>query len=368
MPWSNNSGWQGGGRGPWSQGPRGGGGQPPDLEDLVRRGQDRLRRILPPEWGGKRGYALAAIALILVWLGSGFYRVQPDEQGVVLRFGAWVNTTRPGLNYHLPYPIETVLTPRVTRVNRTSVGFRHGADGSVRDVPRESLMLTGNQDIVDINFTVFWVIKNAGNYLFNVQDPKATVKAVAESAMRETIGENPLQWILTEGRSVIEQRTRQSMQKILDSYHAGIEITQVNLLKADPPNQVIAAFRDVQAAKTDRDRERNEAEAYRNDVVPRAHGDADRVLQQAEAYKQKVVAEAQGEAARFLALDAQYRAAKSITEKRLYLETMEKVLGSVNKVIIDQKGGPGVVPYLPLPTLAAPSDKTSPPAAGKAGR
>lgn len=367
MPWSNNSGWQGGGRGPWSQGPRGG-GQPPNLQDLVRRGQDRLRGMLPPGWNGRRAYVLAAIALVLIWLASGFYRVQPDEQGVVLRFGAWVNTTRPGLNYHLPYPIETVLTPAVTRVNRTAVGFRYAVDGSTRDRPRESLMLTGNQDIVDINFTVFWVIKDAGNYLFNVQDPKATVKAVAESVMREVIGENPLQWILTQGRSVIEQRTQQAMQKILDNYHTGIEVTQVNLLKADPPSQVIAAFRDVQAAKTDRDRERNEAEAYSNDVVPRAHGQANRVVQEAEAYKQKVVAEAQGEAARFLALDAQYRVAKSITEKRLYLETMERVLGSVNKVIIDQKGGPGVVPYLPLPQINPSGGKQSASTAGRSNR
>ncbi len=367
MPWSNNSGWQGGGRGPWSQGPRGG-GQPPDLQDLVQRGQDRLRRMLPPGWNNRRAYILGVIALVLIWLASGFYRVQPDEQGVVLRFGAWVSTTRPGLNYHLPYPIETVLTPAVTRVNRTSVGFRYAADGSARDLPRESLMLTGNQDIVDINFTVFWVIKDAGNYLFNVQDPKATVKAVAESVMREVIGENPLQWILTQGRSVIEQRTQQAMQQILDSYHAGIEVTQVNLLKADPPSQVIAAFRDVQAAKTDRDRERNEAEAYSNDVVPRAHGEANRVIQQAEAYKQKAVAEAQGEAARFLALDAQYRAAKSITEKRLYIETMEQVLGGANKVILDQKAGPGVVPYLPLPQINPSGGKPSASAAGKGPR
>ncbi|WP_119420131.1 FtsH protease activity modulator HflK [Desertibaculum subflavum] len=356
MSWNNQGGggWQSGGRGPWGQGPRGSGPQPPDLEELIRKGQDRLRNLLPG--GGFGGPVLwsvvgAGILVLLVFLCA--YRVQPDEQGVVLRFGQWVRTTQPGLNFKWPAPIETVLTPKVTRVNRIDVGFRGGDElrsGLLRDVPEESLMLTGDENIVDIDFSVFWQIKDAGLFLFNIQNPEATVKAVAESAMREVIGKNQIQRILTEGRQPIEIGSQQLIQHVLDEYKAGVAVSRVNLQKVDPPNAVIDAFRDVQAAKADRERAQNEAEAYRNDIIPRARGEAERILQAAEAYKQEVVATAQGEAARFLAVYNQYKLAKDVTTKRLYLETMEEVLRGSNKIILDNKEG-GVLPYLPLNEL-----------------
>ena len=284
------------------------------------------------------------------------YRVLPDEQGVVLRFGKFVKTTQPGLNYHFPYPIETALTPKVTKVNRMDIGFRSGADtgfssGGVADVPEESLMLTGDENIVNIDFSVFWVIKDAGNFLFKIQDPPATVKAAAETAMREVIAKSKLQSILTEGRSKIEIETQEIAQSLLDEYESGIQITQVQTQKADPPDEVIDAFRDVQAARADMERSKNEAEAYANDVIPRARGEAAQILQQAEAYKKQVVAAAEGEASRFLAIYTEYAKAKVVTKERMYLETMEKVLADIDKVIIDKNAGSGVIPYLPLPEL-----------------
>ena len=359
MPWSNQGGggWQGGGnRGPWGQGPRGGGGgQPPNLEELLRRGQDRFRGMLPggADWGG-RGVLAGIAVLVVLWLASGFYRVEPDEQGVVLRFGKFTTTTQPGLNYHLPYPIETVLTPRVTTVNRVDVGFVAQAPGrslASRDINEESLMLTGDENIVDIDFTVFWVVKDPTQFLFATQNPEATVKAVAESAMREIVGKTPIQSALTEGRAAIEQATQKLMQEVLDSYGTGVLIRQVQMQKVDPPAAVIDAFRDVQAARADLERSRNEAEAYANDIIPRARGEAEQMIQQSEAYKQEVVARSQGEAARFTSVYGEYARAKDVTSERLYLETMEQVLKDMNKVVVDDKAGNGVVPYMPLPEL-----------------
>jgi membrane protease subunit HflK len=264
MPWNNQGGgWQGGGggQGPWGGRPGGGGQQPPDLEELLRRSQEKVRKIFPGGGGGGFGFggnrkALVLIPLILVviWLASGFYRVQPDEQGVVLRFGAWVNTTQPGLNWHIPSPIESVFTPKVTRVNRVELGFRSTAEvgrtgSAARDVPNESLMLTGDENIVDINFVLLWLIKDAGQFLFNIRDPESTVKAVAESVMREIIGKTPIAEATTEARGAIEVGAREQIQAILDSYGAGILVTQVQLQKVDPPSEVIDAFRDGQATK-----------------------------------------------------------------------------------------------------------------------
>jgi membrane protease subunit HflK len=281
--------------------------------------------------------------------------VLPDEQGVVLRFGKFVSTTQPGLNYHIPYPIETVLTPKVTKVNRIDVGFRSASDSGrtsgIDDVSEESLMLTGDENIVNIDFSVFWVIKDAGKFLFKIQSPVETVKAAAETAMREVIAKSKLQSILTEGRSKIEIETQEIAQSLLDEYESGIQITQVQTQKADPPDEVIDAFRDVQAARADMERSKNEAEAYQNDVIPRARGEAAKILQEAEAYQKQVVAAAEGEASRFLAIYNEYVKAKRVTQERMYLETMEKVLADINKVIIDRKAG-GVVPYLPLPELS----------------
>jgi membrane protease subunit HflK len=368
MPWSNQGGggWQGGGgggggRGPWGQGPRGGGGgqRPPDLEELLRRGQDRFKGMFPGgSGGGMSGRAIgliAAFVLVGLWLYASAYRVNADEQGVVLRFGAYAYTTQPGLRF-APWPVETVIKPQVTRVNREEIGFRSGGDasrqGGVRDIADESLMVTGDQNIVDIDFAVLWVIRDAGEFLFNVENPAMTIKLAAESAMREVIGKNNIQRILTEGRGPIEQSTRDLLQRMLDSYGAGVSIQQVSLQKVDPPSQVIEAFRDVQAAQADRERAQNEAEAYRNDIIPRARGEAQRLAQQAEAYKQEVTANAQGEAARFVSVYNEYRQARDVTARRMYLETMEQVLRGTNKVIVDkQEGGGGVVPYLPLQEL-----------------
>jgi len=329
---------------------------PPNIDEVVEKIQKLIKKLMP---GGKssggKPIIFGLILLISLWAFSGLYRVLPDEQGVVLRFGKFVSTTQPGLNYHIPYPIETVLTPKVTKVNRIDVGFRSASDSGrtsgIDDVSEESLMLTGDENIVNIDFSVFWVIKDAGKFLFKIQSPVETVKAAAETAMREVIAKSRLQSILTEGRSKIEIETQEIAQSLLDEYESGIQITQVQTQKADPPDEVIDAFRDVQAARADMERSKNEAEAYANDVIPRARGDAAKILQEAEAYKKQVVAAAEGEASRFVAIYNEYAKAKRVTQERMYLETMEKVLADIDKVIIDRKAG-GVVPYLPLPELS----------------
>ncbi len=368
MPWNNQSGgsggsgggngggWKSGGRGPWGGGGQGGQGPtPPDLEEIIKRGQDRLKGVLPGGSIGGKGIIILAAILVLVWLGSGFYRVRTDEQGVVLRFGEFVKTTAPGLNYHLPYPIETALTPSVTNVNRIDVGIRRSetrGSSAGRDVPEESLMLTGDENIVDVDFTVFWVIKDAGDFLFNIQNPEGTVKAVAESAMREVVGHSDIQPILTQARQITETQVQELMQTTLDSYGAGIQITQLSLQKVDPPSQVVDSFRDVQAAKADQERARNEAQAYANQVVPEARGAAARVVQEAEAYRERSVAEARGQADRFIKIYDEYAKAPEVTRQRMFLETMERVFGGMDKIIIDDSaGGQGVVPYLPLNEL-----------------
>lgn len=366
MPWSN----QGGGGGPWGQPPGGGGqgpwGRPsggggpntPDLEDLLRRGQDRMKRMMPGGFGSGKGVFLIIGLLVAVWLASGFYRIEPDEQGVVLRFGEWVRTEQPGLRYHLPFPIEQAYRPKVTKVQRIDIGYRsNDIDGrrSVgnRDVPDESLMLTGDENIIDIDFTVFWVIKDAGNYLFKIRNPEATVKKAAESAMREVIGKTDLQPALTEKRQEIEMKTRTLLQDLLNAYQSGIEITQVQMQDSSPPEQVVDAFNDVQRARADRERLANEAEAYRNDIIPRARGEAERMIQEAEAYKEETVNLANGDANRFKSVYEAYSISRDVASWRMYLETMEEVLGNARKIVIDPSsaGSQGVVPYLPLNEL-----------------
>ena len=353
---------KGRGGSPWGTPPGGGNGSgrgpvPPNIDEIIRNIQEKIKRCLPSgSTGGNKPLLFGLIIVAIIWALSGLYRVLPDEQGIVLRFGKFVSTTQPGLNYHFPYPIETVLTPKVTKVNRIDIGFRSGSDtgfssAGVADVPEESLMLTGDENIVNIDFSVFWVIKDAGKFLFKIQDPAATVKATAETAMREVIAKSKLQSILTEGRSQIEIETQEIAQSLLDEYESGIEITKVQTQKADPPDQVIDAFRDVQAARADMERAKNEAQAYQNDVIPRARGEAAKILQQAEAYKKQVVAKAEGEASRFLAIYKEYSNAKRVTKERMYLETMEKVLAAVDKVIIDKNASTGVVPYLALPEI-----------------
>ncbi len=346
---------------PWGSPPGGKNGsgrsgpRPPNIDEVIEKIQKLISKLIPGGTsGGGKPIIFGLILLIVVWAFSGLYRVLPDEQGVVLRFGKFVSTTQPGLNYHIPYPVETVLTPKVTKVNRIDIGFRSASDSGrssgIDDVPEESLMLTGDENIVNIDFSVFWVIKDAGKFLFKIQSPVETVKAAGETAMREVIAKSNLQPILTAGRSRIEVEVQEIIQSLLDEYESGIQITQVQTQKADPPDQVIDAFRDVQAARADMVRSKNEAEAYANDVIPRARGDAAKILQEAEAYKKQVVAAAEGEASRFVAIYNEYAKAKQVTQERMYLETMERVLADIDKVIIDRKAG-GVVPYLPLPEL-----------------
>ena len=350
---------------PWGTPPGGGNGNgsgrgptPPDIDKIIREIQNKIKNFLPGgSASGSKPIGLILLILVFVWIASGLYRVLPDEQGVVIRFGKFIKTTQPGLNYHIPFPVETVETPKVTKVNRIDIGFRSERDsgfssgGGVADVPQESLMLTGDENIVNIDFSVFWVIKDAGKFLFKIQDPEGTVKAAAETAMREVIAKSKIQPILTEGRSVIEIETQEIIQSILDDYESGIQITQVQSQKVDPPDQVINAFRDVQAARADMERSKNEAEAYANDVIPRARGEAAKILQAAEAYKKQVVAKAEGEASRFISIYNEYAKAKEVTQERMYLETMEKVLAGIEKVIIEKNVGSGVVPYFPLPEL-----------------
>jgi modulator of FtsH protease HflK len=366
MPWSNQGGgpWGSGPKGPWGSGPQSSGPTPPDLEDLLRRSQDKLKNVLPGGNLGGKGFALIGLAALAIWGFSGFYQVRTDEIGVVMRFGKYVRDAYPGLNYHLPYPIESVLTPKITRVNRIDVGMRLVEDSrrgtTMRDVPEESLMLTGDENIVDVDFSVFWRIKpsaagqssGAADYLFSIQNPEGTVKAVAESAMREVVGRSNIQPILTGARQNIETAVHEGMQRTLDTYGAGIQITQVQLQKVDPPQQVIDAFRDVQAARADFERVQNEARTYANRVVPEARGRAQQILQSADGYKQQAVAEARGQTARFLKVLDEYTKAPDVTRQRLYLETMERVLGGTDKVILESGAGQGgAVPLLPLNEL-----------------
>jgi membrane protease subunit HflK len=377
MPWSNQGGGGGGGpwgsgsggKSPWGSGPQSGGPTPPDLEEMLRRGQDKLRSVLPGGNLGGKGFAILALAALVLWGFSGLFQVAPDELGVVLRFGKDVREVQPGLNYHLPYPIETVLTPKALRINKIDIGMRSVEDGrrtAARDVPEESLMLTGDENIVDVDFAVLWKVTPAGvgDYLFNIQNPEGTVKAVAESAMREVIGRSDIQPILTGARQNVEAAVQDLMQKTLDHYGAGIMIQQVQLQKVDPPTQVIDAFRDVQAARIDLDRSVNEAQTYANSVVPQARGRVAQITQAAEAYKSQTVAQATGQTSRFSSIYEQYKKAPDVTRQRMYLETMEKVLGDSDKIIINTgKNGSGVVPYLPLNELTRPAPPR-PPATG----
>ena len=364
MPWSNQSGGPWGqrgskGGGPWGAGPSGGGGggAPPDLEEILRRSQDRLKDFMPGggSMGGK-GAAIILLAALLLWLATGFYTVRPNEVGLNLIFGRFVGQTGEGLRYNLPYPIGQVVKPSVTTVNTIEVGFRTGVDPrrTGRDVLEESLMLTGDENIVDVDFIIQWQINPArpGDFVFNIQDPAGTIKAVGESAMRDVIGRRNIQPILTTDRGVIEQDVKQLMQDTLDYYGAGVIVRLVQLQKVDPPQQVIDAFRDVQAARADQERLQNEAQTYANRVIPEARGRAAQIIQAAEAYREQTVAEAVGQAARFAQVYEQYRLAPEVTRERMFLETMERVLGGTEKVIIDSNGaGQGVVPYLPLDQL-----------------
>ena len=365
MPWSNQGG--GGGRkggngGPWGNSPEGG-GQPPDFEDILKRGQDRFKQVMPSGGGG----GVMVIVGLLALAAAAFYlftvRVNTSELGIVTRFGKYDRQLNPGLNFRLPPPIEEVFTPKVTAINQLEVGFSSNPEARAnagRDLTGQSLMLTGDENIVDVDFTVFWHITNPQNFLFKVKDGQEflangqsqTVRDVAESAMREVVGKNDIQPILTQDRVKTEDSVKALMQRTLDFYQAGFEVTQVQLQKVDPPAEVINAFRDVQAAKIDFEQAQNVAQSFANKVIPEARGDAERIRQEAQAYREKIEAEAIGQADRFTKVYEAYKLAPEITRKRIYLETMQRVFSNMNKIIIDQKGqGTGVVPYLPLDSL-----------------
>ncbi len=392
-PWGSPGGSGGGnqrppgGGGPWGHGggpggPFGGrpGGQGPlpDFDALIARLQAYIRSLLGGgargRFSGGRGLAMIGLAVVALWLASGIYRVEPDEQGVVLRFGAFNRTTLPGLNYHLPWPIEHALTPAVTRINRIEVGYRSiGAAQSEasaqnrRSVPEESLMLTGDENIIDINFAVFWKISDAVSYLFNVRNPDLVVKAVAESSMREVMGRTPIQPALTELRGQIASDVQRQTQQVLDNYKAGVEITGVQLQGVNPPAEVVESFVDVQRANTDAERMRNEAEAYRNDIVPRARGDAARIVAEGQGAKQASIAQATGQTQRFLSVFAAYQQAKEVTLRRMYIETMQDILTRSPALVVDDRLK-GLVPFLPLnppnpvsTKPAAPATQAAPP-------
>ena len=366
MPWNNNSG--GGGGGPWGGGqgggpwggkdnrPRGSGPRPPDLEEVLRKGQDRLKNLMPGGMGSARGIVLIALVIVVIWLASGFYRVETNQQAIELVFGRPTGApTTEGLRYNLPGPIGRVIKVDVTNQRSVTIGSGAPSEGRISRSPRqiatsENLMLTGDENILDVGFVVFWQVQDAVKFVFNVPNPDETVKAASESAMRQVIGRSQLQFAQTEGRSRIEQEAREEIQRMLDSYGAGIRITQLQLKQSDPPQQVIADFRDVQAARANKEGKINDANGYRNEILPRAKGEAEAIVQAAEAYRAEILNRAQGDAQRFISVYTQYALAKDITQQRIYLETMEQILRNVNKVLIDKSSG-GVVPYLPLPEL-----------------
>ena len=354
--------WNSDGEGPWGGGGQGGGGprgpQPPDIDEIIRKGQEKVKSLLPSGGGSSRGIIVIALAAVVLWLGLNVpYQVKPGEVGVELLFGKYVKRTNPGLNFWLPAPIGDVVKVNVDRTNTINVGFRSagelGRGSTPRDVSQESLMLTGDQNIIDIDFVIQWRIKNAADYLFNIRNPQSTIKIAAESSMREIIGKTSLEDALTVKRQQVQDETLLLLQEILDSYGAGVAIAKIQLQKVDPPKDVIDAFNDVQRAKQDQERKVNEAVAYSNDIVPRARGEAQKMIQDAEGYKQQMINEAEGEAQRFLSVFAAYKENKEVTRRRIYLEKMQSVLSGTEKIIIDQggKGGQGVVPYLPLPEL-----------------
>lgn len=363
MPWSSQNGgggggWKSGGGGPWGQGPSGGS---PDLEDLLKRSQDRLKQAMPGDGmsGGFLGL-LILIGLVVLGVYSSVVQVGAGEKGVVLRFGDFARQIEPGLHFRWPYPIEEVYKADVLKINQVVIvraeplkmdSLKSSFGGSsARTSSDENLILTGDENIVHVAFNLQWVIKDAKSYLFNVEDPESLVKAVAESTMRDIVGQNDFTLIVTKSREDIANSVKSLMQRTLDSYQAGIYINTVQVDKVVPPRLVNEAFLDVQTAKADQQRLQNEAQADANTLVPNARGAAQKILQDAQAYKEQAVAEAKGRTDRFLKVYEEYTKAPEVTRKRMFLETMERVLGGTQKIIIDDKAT-GVVPYLPLGEL-----------------
>jgi membrane protease subunit HflK len=378
MPWNDNK----GGGGPWGSGGGGGGGggpwggrgsngggrgqgpniRPPDLDEVFKRGRDWLKQMFPNQAPGAMIAALVGGFAVVAWLFMGVQTIPPAEQGIVLRFGAYVDTLGPGFHLRFPPPIETVSRVNVGEQRQINIGFTARSDAD-RNAPvaasRTSMMLTGDEHVMHVDFTVQWQVKNAVEFLFQVDDVENTVRAVAESAMREFVGQTPVDQIMTVNRGKIEQQVMETTQRVLDAYRAGVSIISVSLQTTQAPQEVIDAFNDVQAANSDRDRKINEAQKYAKTIVPRAHGDAAKIEQDASAYKEQAVTLAKGEAQRFISIYDQYRSAPQVTRERLYVETMQRVLSRTNKVILDSNGQT-VMPYLPLPGMGLRPSQAAP--------
>lgn len=327
---------------------------PPDLDEAIRSLQEKLAGIFGGGSGGgssggfsmkNLGYLI--LAVVALWCLSGFYTVDEGTRGVVTRFGAYVDTTQPGLNWHIPVPVEQVQIINVAQQRFIEVGYRSGGRQGLGSVPKEALMLTKDENIIDVRLAVQYQVKDAKAYAFNVFNPADTLKQVTESVERGVIGNNNMDFVLTEGRSEIVSQIKYEIQAVMDTYDAGMLITSVNLQDAQPPEQVQGAFEDAIKAREDKQRLINEAEAYSNDVVPKARGAASRMVQEAEAYKERSIAKANGEVSRFSKLLSEYKKAPEVTRQRIYLEAMEDVLANTETVMVDVKGGNNVM-YLPL--------------------
>lgn len=340
-PWGGGGGNGGGNNGSSPQSPWGNQGKDrrEDFEKMIRQSHDKMRSVLPNGWHSPKLILIGVVLLLAIWGATGFYRVNPGEQGIELLFGKYTNSTEPGLNWNWPTPIGSVETPDIATRYRVEVGFRSaGSSGSDQDVNEESLMLTGDENIIDVQFVVLWRIKDPQKYLFEIRDPDTSVKNAVEAAMREIIGQNSFELARTQGRGQIETRAQELAQAILDSYSSGISVEQVSMQRVDPPEDVIASFRDVQAARADKERLVNEAQAYYNQITQEAEGQAAQLVKQAEAYQSEKVAIAEGDSQRFLSVYNEYKQQPEITKRRLYLETMEQIYQGMSKVIIDQPG------------------------------
>ena len=332
---------------PW--GPKRNPNEPPDIDDMLRKAQQNFRSVMPGDMHPYRVAALVVLGVAALWAASGFYIVQPGDQAVVQRFGAWERTDIiEGLHYHLPAPVEIVTKVNVNQIRQMAIGYNDGGTAGRHDVTEESMMLTANRNIVDLNLVVQWNVKNAEDYLFSVKGPEDAIKKVAESAIREVVGQTDMFPLITSQRKQVADRAKEILQKNLDDYKSGVNISQVLIEKAEVHPEVQAAFQDVQSAKQDAQDVQNRAETYRQDILPRARGQAIQMTQQAEAYRQSTIAKANGDAQRFTLMQEAYQSAPDVTKERIYLETMEEVLHNAHKLIMDDKSGRGVIPYFPM--------------------
>jgi membrane protease subunit HflK len=365
VPWNEPG--RSGDKDPWGGRRRSNAGAP-DLDQIVRNIQQKLSRLFGGGGGGGGGEigggaAAGGIGLILVvalgvWLLTGLYIVQQGERGVVLRFGKQTEITEAGLRWRLPWPLESVEKVNVEKVSTIEIGYRSSARGGGKTkVPKEALMLTEDENIIDIEFAVQYRVGNAADYVFNVRDQELTIAQATESAVREVVGGSKLDFVF-ENRKNVEQSVRDILQKILDNYRVGIQVAAVEMQRAQPPEEVKAAFDDAVRAREDRERLKNEAEAYANDILPRARGSAARMIQEAEGYKAATVARAEGDAQRFTRIAGEYVKAPAVTRERLYIETMEQVFTGTTKIFIDQKAGNNLL-YLPLDKLMAPGGSST---------